>query len=107
MKDLAESIQTSRQAVELTPIATDHSDRAGGLKRDEGPRRGNPDLWQAVELTLADHPDRAAWLNNLGNKLGLRFERTEEMKDLQEALRCLYDAWDCTNAMLSVPLPAV
>ena len=25
---------------------------------------------QAVESTPADHPDQAAWLNNLGNKLG-------------------------------------
>ncbi|KAN0071329.1 hypothetical protein V8E54_010760 [Elaphomyces granulatus] len=37
---------------------------------------------QAVESTPADHPDRAT-----------------SIKDQEEALRYLYDAWDCTNAV--------
>lgn len=39
---------------------------------------------QAVESTPEDHPDRAACLNNLGNKLESRHERAGEMTDLQE-----------------------
>jgi hypothetical protein len=54
---------------------------------------------QAVELTPADHPDRAAYFNYIGNFFGSRYERMGKMEDLEEALRYLYDAWNCTNAV--------
>ncbi|KAH7191136.1 CHAT domain-containing protein [Fusarium oxysporum] len=41
-----------------------------------------------------DHPNRAAWLNNLGNKLERRYERTGEMADLEEAIRTARQAVD-------------
>ena len=53
---------------------------------------------QAVESTPADHPDRAAWLNNLGNKLESRYERTGEMKDLEEAIQTARQAVESTPA---------
>ncbi|KAH8903000.1 hypothetical protein BR93DRAFT_971944 [Coniochaeta sp. PMI_546] len=40
---------------------------------------------KAVASTPDDHPDRAAWLNNLGIKLGRRYERTGAMADLKDA----------------------
>ena len=41
---------------------------------------------QAVESTPDDHPNRVAWLNNLGNALQSRFERTGSMEDLERAI---------------------
>ena len=41
----------------------------------------------AVKSTAQDHPDKAVCLNNLGNMLQSRYERTGEMKDLEEAIR--------------------
>src|SRR5947199_10372277 len=41
----------------------------------------------AVWRTAEDRPDRAGRLNNLGNKLGRRYERTGEMQDLEEAIQ--------------------
>ncbi|PQE14984.1 TPR domain-containing protein [Rutstroemia sp. NJR-2017a BBW] len=40
----------------------------------------------AVKSTLHDHPDRAAYLNNLGASLGKRFGRTGSMDDLNRAI---------------------
>jgi hypothetical protein len=54
---------------------------------------------QAVESTPDDHPDRVAWLSNLGAKLILRYERTGEMRDLEEGTSCLHGAWLCENAV--------
>ncbi|KAK8058397.1 CHAT domain-containing protein [Apiospora phragmitis] len=41
----------------------------------------------AVEATPEDHPNRAGWLNNLGNSLGDRYKRTGAMADLEEAIQ--------------------
>ena len=41
---------------------------------------------QAVESTPVDHPDHAIYLNNLGNALQSRFERTGSMDDLDRAI---------------------
>ncbi|KAB5581191.1 CHAT domain-containing protein [Coniochaeta sp. 2T2.1] len=41
---------------------------------------------QAVASTPDDHPDRAGRLNNLGNKLESRYERTGAMADVEEAI---------------------
>ncbi|KAH7114709.1 CHAT domain-containing protein [Dactylonectria estremocensis] len=51
---------------------------------------------QAVKSTPDGHPDLASWLNNLGNKLGLRYERTGEMDDLEEAIRTARQAVELT-----------
>ena len=40
----------------------------------------------AVKATPQDHPDRAARLNNLGNWLSIRFERTDSVDDLNRAV---------------------
>jgi len=42
----------------------------------------------AVDCTPKDHPDRAARLYNLGNRLKVRYERTGEEVDLQKGLDC-------------------
>jgi tetratricopeptide (TPR) repeat protein len=42
---------------------------------------------QAVKVTPDDHPDLAAWLNNLGTMLKGRYQRTGAMDDLEEAIR--------------------
>ncbi len=49
-----------------------------------------------MQSTPHDHPDRAAYLNNLGNKLGRRFERTGEMADLEEAIETARNAVQST-----------
>ncbi|KAF9783588.1 hypothetical protein IL306_009168 [Fusarium sp. DS 682] len=54
---------------------------------------------QAVELTPNDHPDLAGRLSNLGNKLEGRYEWTGEMRDLEESLTNLLQAWSCLNAV--------
>jgi tetratricopeptide (TPR) repeat protein len=42
---------------------------------------------RAVAVTPDDHPDLAGRLNNLGNDLENRFERTGRIEDLEEAIR--------------------
>jgi hypothetical protein len=42
---------------------------------------------QAVASTPKDHSDLAGHLNNLSNKLGRRYERTEDMADLNGAIQ--------------------
>ncbi|KAL2174178.1 uncharacterized protein P884DRAFT_315271 [Thermothelomyces heterothallicus CBS 202.75] len=54
---------------------------------------------QAVDATPHDHPDRAALLRNLGNKLVRRCRRTSKMADLEEASLCFYNAWRCQTAI--------
>jgi tetratricopeptide (TPR) repeat protein len=49
-----------------------------------------------VEFTPQDYPDLAGWLNNLGNMLGSRFERTGRMEDLKEAIRKAQQAVEFT-----------
>ncbi|RYP55467.1 hypothetical protein DL770_010905 [Monosporascus sp. CRB-9-2] len=39
----------------------------------------------AVDSTPQDHPDRAGWLNNLGNLLSKRFKQTGSIADLNRA----------------------
>ncbi|KAF2675634.1 hypothetical protein K458DRAFT_381173 [Lentithecium fluviatile CBS 122367] len=56
----------------------------------------------AVNATPQDHPDRAAYLNNLGNWLGRRFERTESMDDLNRALSCYKEGWSCHSSPPSI-----
>ncbi|KID95310.1 TPR Domain containing protein, partial [Metarhizium majus ARSEF 297] len=50
----------------------------------------------AVDLMPVDHPDQAAYLNNLGNKLEGRYERTGVIADLEEAIRVARQAVDLT-----------
>lgn len=52
-----------------------------------------------MDATPSDHPDRAGMLNNLGNWLGIRYKRTEQMLDLEDASRCHLQAYDCTAAV--------
>ncbi|KAH7115651.1 CHAT domain-containing protein [Dactylonectria macrodidyma] len=49
-----------------------------------------------VDLTPDDHPDRAAWLGNLGNNLERRYEQTGDMADLEEAIGIARQAVDST-----------
>lgn len=54
---------------------------------------------QAVAATPDDRPDRAGKLNDLGNKLGHRYERTGAMADLDNASLCLQQAWDTDTSV--------
>jgi len=38
---------------------------------------------QAIDSTPEDHPDRAMYLNNLGNELKSRYARTGDIADLE------------------------
>ncbi|RYP20115.1 hypothetical protein DL765_002957 [Monosporascus sp. GIB2] len=40
----------------------------------------------AVDATPQDHPNKAAWLYNLGTLLGMRFERTDSIDELNRAV---------------------
>jgi len=51
---------------------------------------------QAVDITPLDHPDRARRLNNLGNRLSHRFERTGSTDDLNDAVDVARQAVDAT-----------
>src|SRR2546421_9846945 len=51
---------------------------------------------EAVKATPEDHPDLAGRLNNLGNKLERRYERTGKMEDLEEAIRKAEEAVKAT-----------
>jgi predicted RNase H-like HicB family nuclease len=51
---------------------------------------------KAIELTPDDHPDKAGRLNNLGNKLKSRYERTGMMRDLEEAIETARKAVELT-----------
>jgi hypothetical protein len=42
---------------------------------------------QAVALTPKDHSDLAGRLNNLGNSFARRYEWTEDMANLEEAIQ--------------------
>ncbi|KAH0556259.1 hypothetical protein GP486_005813 [Trichoglossum hirsutum] len=61
---------------------------------------------QAVDATPEDHPDLAAWLNALGNKLRRRYERTGKMEDLKEAIQVTQQAWKCKNASFFIRIIA-
>lgn len=52
--------------------------------------------FMAVEATPQDHPDRAGWLSDLGNCLGIRFERTGSMDGLNRAVKVTDIAVDAT-----------
>ncbi|MCO5999815.1 CHAT domain-containing tetratricopeptide repeat protein [Actinoallomurus rhizosphaericola] len=46
------------------------------------------ELWQRIlAATPTDHPDRAMYLSNLGFGLGVRFERTGALADLEAAIQ--------------------
>ncbi|RYP58987.1 hypothetical protein DL771_011041 [Monosporascus sp. 5C6A] len=116
MSDLEEAISVAREAVDATP--QDHPDRAARLNNlgnrlgDRYSRTGamsdleeaiGMDLEEAirvareaVDATPQDHPDRAGWLNNLGNRLGDRYSRTGAMSDLEEAIGLVREALDAT-----------
>jgi len=51
---------------------------------------------QAIDITPKDHPDLAAWLNNLGNKLESRYERTGKIEDPEESIQVARQAVDVT-----------
>ncbi len=56
----------------------------------------------AVDATPHDHPDRAIYLKNLGNRLGARFERTGSMDDIDHALLSYKGGWHCRTASPSI-----
>ncbi|KAB5511171.1 hypothetical protein GE09DRAFT_1165614 [Coniochaeta sp. 2T2.1] len=51
---------------------------------------------EAVHATLEDHPDRVAFLSNLGSRLSDRYSRTGATADLEEAFRVAQEAVDTT-----------
>ncbi|WP_328842656.1 CHAT domain-containing tetratricopeptide repeat protein [Streptomyces sp. NBC_00258] len=56
-------------------------------------------LWQQIEhATPADHPNRAEYLNYLGNALQARFERTGDLSDLDQAIATRQEAVQTTPA---------
>jgi hypothetical protein len=50
-----------------------------------------------VEVTPSDHPDRAARLASLGYTLTMRFERSGDLRDLEEAIRLLRELTGVTR----------
>ncbi|UXY25984.1 CHAT domain-containing tetratricopeptide repeat protein [Streptomyces sp. HUAS TT20] len=57
------------------------------------------ELWQRIlHATPADHPDRAGYLSNLGAALQVRFGRTGDQADLDEAIRLGREASQATPA---------
>ncbi|KAK4967534.1 hypothetical protein LTR66_011943 [Elasticomyces elasticus] len=61
---------------------------------DKGIRVGQ----EAVDATPLDHPNRAMHLTNLGDQLGLRYERTGMIDGLRTATICFTSALRSTNA---------
>lgn len=59
--------------------------------------RAVEDARMVVEATPYDHPDRAMYLNNLGNRLGNRYSRTGAMADLEEAIQVAREAVEATS----------
>ncbi|KAF8416573.1 CHAT domain-containing protein [Tirmania nivea] len=55
-------------------------------------------LQVTVEATPEAHPDRAKWLNNLGNYLSLRYEQTGDLLDLDAAINRTEKAVKATPA---------
>ncbi|KAH6874579.1 CHAT domain-containing protein [Thelonectria olida] len=82
-----EAISIARQAVDSIP--DNHPRRAGSRHERTGEMA---DLEEAID----NHPNRAAYLNNLGTKLESRYERTGEMADLEEAISIARQAVDST-----------
>lgn len=56
----------------------------------------------AIKATTRDNQDRADCLNNLGNRLGRRFERTGDMADLESSLASYKQGWACRTAPPSI-----
>ncbi|EUC39771.1 hypothetical protein COCMIDRAFT_110631 [Bipolaris oryzae ATCC 44560] len=56
----------------------------------------------AVGATPQDHPDRAGHLNNLGIRLGRRFERTGSMDDLNRSISSFEEGWHCRSSPPSI-----
>ncbi|KLU92421.1 hypothetical protein MAPG_11367 [Magnaporthiopsis poae ATCC 64411] len=108
-EDLEEAVRIMEQAVDIRgeSIQPDMLSNLGVMlawlgRRFE--RTGSiSDLNRAVEVTgeamdatPQNHPDRAMYLNNLGNLLGSRFERTGSMGDLNRAVEVTGMAMDAT-----------
>ncbi|XTI93403.1 TPR-like protein [Cenococcum geophilum] len=79
MEDLEEAILVARQAIDMEDL-----EEAILVAR------------QAIDVTPKDHPDLAGRLNNLGNKLKSRYERTGKIEDLEEAILVARQAVDVT-----------
>ncbi|KAJ5662986.1 hypothetical protein N7507_003717 [Penicillium longicatenatum] len=122
IEDLEEAIRVTRQAVQATP--EDNPDlaislnnlgnhlgrryeRTGQMENLEeairASRQAIEDLEEAIRLsrqaaqaTPEDHPDLAIYLNNLGNRLESRYERTGQIEDLEEAIRASRQAVQAT-----------
>lgn len=113
ISDLSESVQTARQAVELTP--TDSPERANrlltlgyALQDTFELTDALPDLDAAVEAiqssvtaTPIGDPIRAARLSGLGNVLLTRAERTGSEQDLEEAIAACQASVDLHDAAAS------
>jgi tetratricopeptide (TPR) repeat protein len=76
-EDLQEAIRQAEAAVAATPI--DHRK-----------------VENAVDATPEGHSDLASRLNNLSHKLEIRYERTGNIEDLEEAIRKAEQAIDMT-----------
>ncbi|TEB21545.1 hypothetical protein FA13DRAFT_1741788 [Coprinellus micaceus] len=108
LQDITEAIAAQERSVELTPEGhaspNDLRDIAEAISAQQ----------RAVQLTPTDHAELATRLNNLGNSFATRFEYTEEIFDVDEAVsghlellgtsytsRFQYteDAWDIHEAV--------
>jgi hypothetical protein len=49
-----------------------------------------------VDITSQDHSDLAVILDNLGGKLGSRFEKTGRINDLEESIRRIQQTMNIT-----------
>ena len=65
-------------------------------RKDGRPRRGDMNGTAGVGITPRDHPDLAARLGNLGNKLVSRYERTGKIEDPEESIQVARQAVDVT-----------
>jgi hypothetical protein len=61
-------------------------------------QKGSRTRWRHTVFSLPT----TSGLNNLGNRLGMRFERTGSMGDLNRALLSYTDSWRCSTAPPSI-----
>ncbi|KAK7017441.1 CHAT domain-containing protein [Favolaschia claudopus] len=80
LKDLETALQYNQAAVDLIP--KDHPDRNQHLQN----------------LTPEDHPDRAQCLQRLAVSYGDRYQRLNDLKDLEAALQMAQAALDLTSS---------
>jgi hypothetical protein len=55
---------------------------------------------EAVVALPLEHPDRAAYLNNLGSRFWDRYNRTGDNKDQQRSLQVFQDGVNCSTSLL-------